>query len=977
MAALYVPHEQASSATFRFKQHINAKYNLCLSDYQQLYHWSTNNLSDFWSNSWDFCNIIGYKGSHVVDPGQIASNPAWFKDARVNWAENMLRERSSDKLALQNPRLSTPHPPHRRATYAQLYSLVARIVSALLANGVKPGDRIASYASNSIEVVALCLATASIGAIWVSAASDFGPEGVLERFAQVQPKFLFAVSAVAYNAKVHDHLPKVAALLEGLGAAQPKAVIFHALPFTREHSMWRDDWVSWDAFLAQGRPKAIVHRAGGMLLQSQKELQLCADLQPSDVFFYYTTTGWMMWNFLVAGLAVGCTLVLYDGSPLRNPAYLWNLTDELAISIFGTSAKYIEQLSKGYKPREHHDLKSLRHIYSTGSPLSEALFSYVYRDIHPNVLLGSITGGTDICSLFAGMNSALPVYRGEIQCRMLGMAVESYSDEGKLNPPDVPGELVALKPFPCMPAGFWPLEGFSDDAQAVAAAKARYQQAYFADIPRVWYHGDHICITRSRAGNGGGMIMRGRSDGVLNPGGVRFGSSELYDVIEAVFPGIIVDSLAVGQKLGEDERVILFVKLPDGKMLDAALEKEIRDEVRVRRSARHVPGKIVQVRDIPYTLNLKKVEVLVGKIINGAPLTIVNKATLANADALDEYEHMAVVLTITIPQWRLCCQLDFATEWCGDDAPAGVRHDLHVLLTKTACLLLISPHLPAALCDTHSLAMPSLFLTLRASLYGAVFVATLICLAMAGHFQSVLAASDLTRFVPFALFVSSAGLLVILALLGCGLFLRERSPISARLELASLGFLGILWLALGIFLATSDSQSADVECFTAESSSVVLDEEASEFQTDQFHAMYHVLTAFSLINAVLVLLAFIVLLTLVVRRHMSGDSHMWYGPVSAGLVNNYSKPHSSRRRASSKPILPTTAPVLTEKPSTKSRSASKHRPTHSSSRRTQRDRGHHPVADRYARRGGSGSGQSSLIGSNEYDNGAMVNPNRR
>ncbi|KAJ7068286.1 hypothetical protein C8F01DRAFT_602502 [Mycena amicta] len=283
--------------------------------------------------------------------------------------------------------------------------------------------------------------------------------------------------------------------------------------------------------------------------------------------------------------------------------------------------------------------------------------------------------------------------------------------------------------------------------------------------------------------------------------------------------------------------------------------------------------------------------------------------------------------------------------------------------------------------------MPSLFITLRACLYGAVFLATLICLAMAGHFQSVLAASDLTRFVPFALFVCSAGLLVIAVLLGCGLFLRERSPISTRLELASLGFLGILWLgtrvftlalslyltlaALGIFLATSDSQSADVECFASESSTVVLDESASEFQTDQFHAMYHVLTAFALINAVLVLLAFIALLTLAIRRHLNGDYHMWYGPVTAGMVNDYSKPAtSSRRRASTKPILPTTA-VLTEKPA---RSASKHRPTNSSSRRAQRA---HPVADRYTRRGGSGSGQSSLIGSNEFDNGGMVNPNRR
>ncbi|KAJ6485031.1 acetoacetyl-CoA synthetase [Mycena vitilis] len=679
-APLHRPQNPDTSATFRFRDRVNAKYGLSLRTYHDLYLWSTENIADFWAEAWDVTNIIGEKGTHVVDESvNISENPPWFTEARVNWAENMLHCRSNKVALIQatEPTSLNPTPDLRRCSYAHLYELVSQVVSALLVNGLKPGDRVASYSSNCIENVALCLATTAIGAIWVSAAADFGPAGVLERFEQVRPTFIFAVDAVVYNAKVHDHLPKLSALISGLSGKSPKIVIMHPIPYAEDRSRYLDGWVSWEDFIMQGEAeklgrtpsgeiiwhrasfnwplwilfssgstgKAIVHRAGGMLLQAKKEFVICADLKRDDVFFYYTTTGWMMYNFLISGLSVGCTLVLFDGSPLRDPALLWKLTDDLNISIFGTSAKYIEQLSKGYNPRQHHNLSSLRHIYSTGSPLSAALFEYVYNNIHPDILLGSITGGTDICSLFAGMCSALPVYAGEIQCRMLGLAVESYSEAGTLNAPDEPGDLVCLKAFPCMPAGFWPLPGFGTDGE-VAAARTKYHQAYFAEMPGVWYHGDHIVITRSRAGNGGGLIMLGRSDGVLNPSGVRFGSAELYDVIESEFcsAGKIIDCLAVGQTIGEsDERVILFVKLPDTQELSPALVRQIKEEVRTRRSPRHVPAEIIQVKDIPYTLNGKRVEVLVKKIINGSVVNI-QLATLNNPECLPFYHDIGVEL---------------------------------------------------------------------------------------------------------------------------------------------------------------------------------------------------------------------------------------------------------------------------------------------------------------------------------------------
>ncbi|KAF9782823.1 acetoacyl-CoA synthetase [Thelephora terrestris] len=677
-----------TSRLFRFLREVNDKHGLRLESYQDLYQWSISDIDLLWSHVWDHTGIIGNKGNHVVDTAATpAQNPCWFSDSAINYAENLLANRCPDTTAIvevAEPTSQNPKPTPVQISNAQLYSLVADAVSALLQCGLVRGDRIASYTSNRIENVVGFLAAAAIGCVWVSASPDFGPQGVLERFDQVRPKLILSVDAVVYNGKIHPHLPKLSTLLSGLftksGQSPRVVVVTSGHGALVDTDAWNTEWSTWDAFIETGRKSklgrsaqgeiewkrlpfdwplwilfssgttgvAIVHRAGGMLLQSRKELLICADLTEKDVFFYYTTTGWMMWNFLIGGLGI-CPIVLYDGSPLKRPAHLWNLVDELGITIFGTSAKYIDELSKVYTPREHNKLTTLRHVYSTGSPLPPVLFDFVYQHIKENVLLASITGGTDICSLFAGVCSALPVFRGEIQCRLLGMAVTTFSAEGKPSVKGESGELVCLKPFPCQPVGFWPLPGYADDA-SVLAAKKRYHDAYFAEHEGVWYHGDHVLLTESRMGNAGGLVMLGRSDGVLNPGGVRFGSAEIYDVIDTCFSGPnpppkghnvqrVVDSLVVGQMTEDntDERVVLFVKLGEDEKLTPETAHAIKREIRVRRSARHVPCSIMQVGDIPYTLNGKRVEVPVKKILNGASLGSFNLGTLRNPEALEEY----------------------------------------------------------------------------------------------------------------------------------------------------------------------------------------------------------------------------------------------------------------------------------------------------------------------------------------------------
>ncbi|KIJ56671.1 hypothetical protein M422DRAFT_149201 [Sphaerobolus stellatus SS14] len=693
VSPLWTPADALGTRTFRFRDTVNSRYGLALSSYEELYKWSTENIADFWSTVWDETGVVGEKGTHVVDPSASpADNPAWFAGASLNWAENMLRNRSSHTalISVIEPTLDHPNPPVRKVSYHELYHLVADVVSALLLVPIQPGDRVASYSSNCIENLACCLATTALGGIWISAAADFGPDGVLERwFQQVQPKVIFSVDQVVYNGKIHPHLPKLRALLDGLSTHPVTPAKVVVIPCNgSDRSEWNAHWIAWQDFINEGAmrklgrdakgeivwrrqsfdwplwilfssgttglPKPIVHRAGGMLLQSNKEHLICSELSPSDVFFYYTSCGWMMYNYLISGLSSGCTLVLYDGSPLHTPSLLWKLVDDFGITIFGTSAKYLDSLSRVYKPREHHNLSTLKHIYSTGSPLPGTLYDFIYQHIHSNVLVGSITGGTDICSLFAGQCTGLPVFRGEIQCRMLGMAIEAWSPEGKPVPVEEAGDLVCVQPFPCQPIGFWPLPGFGDDV-AVEKARQRYQQSYFGTFDKVWYHGDHVIIAKSKGGNGGGLIMLGRSDGVLNPGGVRFGSSEIYDVLEHYFaesvPGInpahiVHDALAVGQSIhdGTDERVILFVKLGSGAQVTQEFHRAIRTQIRTKRSPRHVPEVIMQVNDIPYTLNGKRVEVPVKKIINGAGVGSVNKATLRNPECLEEYEKIGAQL---------------------------------------------------------------------------------------------------------------------------------------------------------------------------------------------------------------------------------------------------------------------------------------------------------------------------------------------
>tara|TARA_R110000772_G_scaffold268731_1_gene398308 strand:- start:10738 stop:12642 length:1905 start_codon:yes stop_codon:yes gene_type:complete len=621
----------------RFADLLGEQFNIRFANYHDLREWSVDNVELFWQALWDYSEIRASKRSNIVlADAERFPGAKWFPDARLNFAENLLRYRD-DKIAL----ISRMEDGRRREiSYAELYAQVAGVAAALRVEGVVAGDRVAGFMPNVIETVVAMLAATSLGAIWTSCSPDFGINGVIDRFGQIEPKVLFACDGYLYNGKTLDSLPRVAEIAtridslqrvvvvpvlgadcsslfasvdkavsyEGFAAAGPTEVEFEQLPF--DHPVY----VVYSSGTT-GVPKCIVHGAGGTLIQHQKEYLLHMDVSRDDVFFYYSTCGWVMWNILVSGLATGATLVLYDGSPFSpTPSVLIDMAEEEGITVFGGGAKYYASLEKfGVKPRETHDLSALKTILSTGSPLSEESYEYIYRDIKSDVCLSSISGGTDIISAFVEGSPTLPVYSGELQCRGLGMAIEVWDDDGN-SVVGEKGELVCVKPFPCSPLGFW------NDPE-----DQKFLESYFSSYPGVWSQGDFAEITEHD-----GMIIYGRSDTVLNPGGVRIGTAEIYRQVERV--DAVLDSVCIGQEWADDVRVVLFVILRQGVELDEALQNRIRDEIRSNATPRHVPSKIIAVPDIPRTLSGKNVELAVRSVVHGRPVK--NTDALANPDAL-------------------------------------------------------------------------------------------------------------------------------------------------------------------------------------------------------------------------------------------------------------------------------------------------------------------------------------------------------
>ncbi|MEM7053763.1 MAG: acetoacetate--CoA ligase, partial [Pseudomonadota bacterium] len=622
----------------RFLELIAAEIDPSVQDYDDLYRFSIEQPEAFWCAMWEFAELRGTRGSRFCEDWPAMPGTRFFPDARLNFAENLLRF-NDQRPAIQ---FADEDGSRRTLSYAELNREVARIASGLREVGVEPGDRVAGYLPNLPETVIAMLACASIGAIWSSCSPDFGVQGVLDRFGQIRPKVLFATTAYRYNGKTHDCLARLTELKPQLTSVEQLVIVPHVdlepdLGSYANAAVWSEfgsDHAQVPEFEAlpfdhplyilyssgtTGVPKCIVHGAGGTLLQHVKELLLHTDLHRSDCFFYYTTCGWMMWNWLVSGLSVGATLVLYDGSPFYPDGnVLWDLIDEFDIAIFGTSAKWIAACDKvGIEPRNTHRLETLRVILSTGSPLLPESFDYVYRSVKSDLQLSSISGGTDIVSCFALGNPLLPVYKGELQCRGLGMQVEVRSDEGDVIENET-GELTCSMPFPSMPVGFW------NDSDG-----ARYRSAYFEQFEGIWSQGDYARLTPNK-----GLIIYGRSDATLNPGGVRIGTAEIYRQVEKLDD--VLESLCVGQQWQGDVRVILFVRLREGLDLDDDVQERIRSMIRRNATPRHVPSRILQVTDLPRTVSGKITELAVRDVIHGRPVK--NTSALANPEALLQFK---------------------------------------------------------------------------------------------------------------------------------------------------------------------------------------------------------------------------------------------------------------------------------------------------------------------------------------------------
>ena len=626
-----------------FMHCVEQQQNKRFDDYAAFYQWSIEQPGAFWSAVWQDAGVIADgMGDTVLEQASRMPGARWFPQARLNFAENLLRARSDDDALV----FWGEDRVKRRLSHAELYAQVSRVAQALRDMGVEAGDRVAGYLPNMPEAVIAMLATASTGAVWSSCSPDFGVNGVVDRFGQIEPKVLFAAEGYFYNGKAFDCLQKIAEIEKRIPALQRVVVV----PYTRDEFglealtngqslaeftapfQTRDidflrvpfDYPLYIMFSSgtTGVPKCIVHGAGGTLLQHLKELRLHTDVKPGDRLFYFTTCGWMMWNWLVSGLAAGATLLLYDGSPFYPSGnILFDYADAEGMTQFGTSAKYIDALKKNaISPARSHSLASLRSLCSTGSPLVPEAYDYVYSEIKRDLCLSSISGGTDIISCFALGNPLLPVYRGELQCRGLGLRVEVWDDEGRPLRGEK-GELVCTAPFPSMPVGFW------NDPEG-----RKYHAAYFERFPGVWCHGDYVELTEHD-----GLIIYGRSDAVLNPGGVRIGTAEIYRQVEQLDE--VIESLVVGQQWQGDLRLVLFVRLREGISLDDALRDRIKQQIRVNTTPRHVPARILQVTDIPRTKSGKIVELAVREVVHGRPVK--NKDALANPEALQQFADRA------------------------------------------------------------------------------------------------------------------------------------------------------------------------------------------------------------------------------------------------------------------------------------------------------------------------------------------------
>ena len=629
----------------RFRREMERVHGVQLPDYAALHRWSIENLEDFWQGVWDFCGVIGERGSGpaLVDAGAMP-DARFFPEARLNFAENLLR-RADDSEALI---YRGEDGARRTLSFGELRRQVASLAHEFRSLGLAPGDRVAAYMPNVPETVVAMLAATSLGAVWSSCSPDFGVRGVVDRFSQIRPKLLIATDGYRYAGRAFDVRERVREIAGALPSLEHTLVAPFlsderipgtlSLPeLTREPAELRFERFPFQQPVyvlyssgTTGRPKCIVHGAGGTLLQHLKEQRLHTDLWPGERLFYFTTCGWMMWNWLVSGLACEASLVLYDGSPSHpGPEHLFDIADGERIDVFGTSAKFIDSIAKaGLAPRETHDLSSVRSVLSTGSPLAPESFDYVYRDVKRDVCLSSVSGGTDLIGCFVAGDPAGPVLRGEAQVPALGMDVAAYSPEGERVFGEK-GELVCARPFPSMPLGFW------DDP-----GDARYRAAYFERFPGVWHHGDFVELTEN-----GGMIIYGRSDAVLNPGGVRIGTAEIYRPVEAFEE--IAEALVIGQDWQSDVRIVLFVRMQAGYVLDDALRERLRAALRSQASPRHVPARILEVPDIPHTRSGKIVELAVREVVHGRP--VANLDALANPEALEHFRDRSELRAWTAP----------------------------------------------------------------------------------------------------------------------------------------------------------------------------------------------------------------------------------------------------------------------------------------------------------------------------------------